>query len=105
MTLNLGPRPPGDPDGMRALARVYFQAADDMQTHAAGARRQDLGFTGPAAKRIAARVTHWLADVDRDAEGLRGVARRLVQEAGGVEQSQHRYDKAVARELLADKPR
>jgi len=105
MALYLGPRPPGDAAAMRALARVLFHAADNMQSHASGARHPDLGFSAPAAGRIEARVRDWLVQVDRDAECLRGIGRRLDHEAGGVELAQRRHDIAVARERLAQKPR
>lgn len=90
---------------MRAFAHVLADAAESMQSHAAGARHTKLGFTAPAAKPMAARVNAWLAHVDRDAEGLRSVAQRLLLEAGGVEQAQQHYDKAAAQQRQAGGPR
>jgi hypothetical protein len=87
---------------MRAFARVLTQAADDMQSHLAGARRAELGFKGPAATHIATQVTHWLERVDHEAEDLRVIAQQVAFEASGVERSQNGYDKAVARARLAE---
>jgi hypothetical protein len=107
MAFDHGPRPPGDAGAMRTFARGLLHAADVMQADAQRARHTELGFDGPAARRVAARVSAWLAHVDRDAEGLRDVARRVMHEAGGVESAQRRWETQAraAREAEASRRR
>lgn len=107
MVLDIGPRPQGDPAAIRAFARTLIHAADGMDGHAAKVRgaklgSTGLGFTGPSASKLAARIKAWAVLVDRDADSLRELAARVMAEAGTLEQGQRSHDQAVERQRVAE---
>ncbi|MBJ7473022.1 MAG: hypothetical protein JHD16_17085 [Solirubrobacteraceae bacterium] len=99
----LGPRPDGDPAGMRALARAIEAEAETVGTIAsrAGGLPGEMVFVGPAASRFAGHASQVRGVVSSAAGQLERVAADVRRQAAQVERAQQEYDRA--RKGLEDK--
>lgn len=91
----LGPRPEGDPAGMRALAKAIEAEAETVGTIAqrAGGLPGELVFIGPAAQRFAGHASQVRGAASSASGQLEAVAADVRRQATQVERAQQEHDR------------
>lgn len=103
MSAPLGPRPIGDPDGMRRYARALRSSADYVATTADAANTSLLSatFEGPAGDRARERSERMRTRSHTRRDALALLADVVERAATEVQRAQHEWDRQHA--ILAER--